>query len=159
MWEMVGVQRRRRPTALAAERQRALLHLARLENDGPGGQHTAGLPGRHSATFVPDGHGGHRNSHRPDELGPRAGWHPLPHHQRGTQRRVVRYRGSKLAGGGDEMNRALLIGLVTSKELAPSITEAGVTAEVSRYSTAPHSLSSATVLFGLSPPNSSAYPK
>lgn len=54
----------------------------------------------------PNVHGGHRNSHRPDELGPRARRQPLPHHQRELQRRVVAYRGSELAGGDDKMNPA-----------------------------------------------------
>jgi serine/threonine-protein kinase len=59
--------------------QRAVLHIAGLENDGGGGRHAAGVPGRQPATFIPDGNGGHRNPHRPDELGPRAGRQPVPH--------------------------------------------------------------------------------
>ena len=42
-WQMPGVERRWRA---AAERQRAVLHIAELENDGGGGQSPAGVPDR-----------------------------------------------------------------------------------------------------------------
>lgn len=102
--QMAGVQRRRRATSLASERQRAVLYFAGLENDVGKRKHQPRVPIRNVAASVRHRRGGHRHSYGSDELGHLARRQPLPDHQRKLRRYFVTECDPELATGTAKMS-------------------------------------------------------